>query len=113
MEASNKGKKGAYVWWIYTFKSSFDICFSLQEMLVEYSNAKTLWEKDTMQANARAEPSFLYSISLEGGGVRMPSEASEGKLRHRELRFLGHQVSNRGLKAGLSDSTPPPTPHPL
>lgn len=65
MEASNE-KKGAYVWWIYTFKSSFDICFSLQEMLVEYSDAKTLWGKDTTQANARAEWGFLHLLSLEG-----------------------------------------------
>lgn len=108
MEAS-KEKKGAYVWWIYTFKSSFDICFSLQEMLVEYSDAKMLWGKDTMQANARAEQRWLHSLSLKGGGARMPSTSSEGKLRHRELNFLGHQVSNRGLNAGLSD--PSPTPH--
>jgi hypothetical protein len=66
MEASNE-KKGAYAWWIYTFKSSFDICFSLQEMLVEYSDAKTLWGKDTMKANARAERGFLHSLSLGGG----------------------------------------------
>lgn len=38
-----EGGKGAYVWGIYTFKSSFDICFSLQEMLVAYSDAKMLW----------------------------------------------------------------------
>lgn len=78
-------------------------------MLVEYSDAKMLWGKDTMQANARAEQRWLHSLSLKGGGARMPSTSSEGKLRHRELNFLGHQVSNRGLKAGLSD--PSPTPH--
>lgn len=39
-------------------------------MLVADSDAKTLWGKDSVQANARAEWSSLHLLSLEGDGAR-------------------------------------------